>query len=156
MKIHFTKKEYYTLLQMLYMADWMAHAHAEERPQPDESFKTLAEKVLALADEAGIGEMVETNPQTGQHFPSKQFVESSQVMKRIEEFENATFWEELLERLARRDFIRAYGREAILDMSIEDRFAKEMVFHQRYDTEFAAHGLDNLEIVAVPEEQKPS
>jgi cell division protein FtsB len=146
MKINITKKEYQLFLDMVYLSDWVLHAHSEERTEEKKPYKELEQKILAFANEFGMEEMVERNEKSGEHFLNKRFTTNSQIVKHIENFENATFWEELIERLARRDFIKKYGEEAILQMSISERFEKEMSFHQEYHKEFGENGLDNLRI----------
>lgn len=144
MKLNFTKKEYKKLLEALYISDWVLNAHREEQDSLDEEYKELEQKILAAASEFGLPGMVERSAGIGNFFPSRKFIEESKVMEKIEKYENATFWEELLERLARRDFIKTYGKEAILKMSIEERFEKETQFQKQYDQEFGEHGLDAL------------
>ena len=146
MKIHFSKKEYQTLLEVLYIADWVLNAHREEEQEIKKNYKDLEQKIMAMAGEFGLSDLVERSAGIGNYFPSRKFLDESQITKPIEEFENATFWEELLERLARRDFIQEYGREAILKMSLEECFEKETKLQKEYDQEFSEHGLDRLMI----------
>jgi hypothetical protein len=146
MKINFTKKEYQILLDMLYVGDWVLHAHAEGETDETKPYKEFEQKILALAHEFGLENFVECNEKSGETFLSKEFTTNNEIIKYIDKFENATFWEELIERLARRDFIQKYGEEAILQMSISERFEKEMIFHQEYHKEFGDNGLDNLQI----------
>ncbi len=41
MKLNFSKKEYAALLEMLYMADWVLHAHSEEKGESTEEYRLL-------------------------------------------------------------------------------------------------------------------
>lgn len=145
MKINITKKEYQLFLDMVYLSDWILHAHSEERTEEKKPYKELEQKILSFAKEFGMEEVVERNEKS-ESFLNKKFTANSQIVKHVENFENATFWEELIERLARRDFIKKYGEEAILQMTISERFEKEMAFHHEYHEEFDKNGLDNLRI----------
>lgn len=149
MKINLTKKEFETLLDVMYMADWIVRAHDEQDDDGAKRYKDLEQKIMALAGEFGLDKAVQLNKETNQYYLLKEHLEASDATARIEKFENATFWEELLERLARRDFIRAYGEEAILKMPINERFEKEMEFFKQYDNEFGENGLENLHIVTL-------
>ncbi|MDF2633552.1 MAG: hypothetical protein K0R78_426, partial [Pelosinus sp.] len=142
MKINITKKEYQTLLDMLYLSDWVLHAHSEERNEETKSYKEFEQKILILANEFGMENVVEHNGKSGEYFLNKNFTQNNNMTKHVGNFENATFWEELIERLARRDFIQKYGEEAILKMSISERFEKEMLFHKAYHKEFGDNGLE--------------
>ena len=64
----------------------------------------------------------------------------------IDDYDNQTFWEELIERLANRDFLAKYGEEAIQKMSFEERFTKFQEFEERYDEEFEDHGIERIVI----------
>lgn len=147
MKINFTKKEFQALLDMMYITDWVLNAHEDPEKLGNAEYRKLSQKILTQAQDFGLEDMVETND-AGYAMPSKKFVDTTQAMQLIEKFENATFWEELLERMGRRDFIREYGEHAIREMSLTERFEKEMVFQQWYDREFGDHGLEHLEIVS--------
>lgn len=128
MKINFTKKEYQTLLEMVYVTDWILHAHLEketEKTNETKIYQELEQKILAAAQDFGMENLVACNEKSGANFLSKEFTNNHEILKHIDKFENATFWEELIERLARRDFIKTYGEEAILQMSISERFEKE-------------------------------
>ena len=149
MKINFTKKEYQTLLKMVYVTDWILHAHVEKETDEEnatKNYQELTQKILAVAQEFGMENLVACNEKSGENSFSKEFTSNNEILKFIDKYENATFWEELIERLARRDFIKSYGEEAILQMSISERFEKEMIFHQKYHKEFGDNGLNNLQI----------
>jgi hypothetical protein len=151
MKINITKKDYQILLNMLYVGDWVLHAHTEEETDETKPYKEFQQKILAMASEFGMENLVESNEKSGGKFLNKEFTVNNEIIKYIDNFENSTFWEELIERLARRDFIRKYGEEAILTMSISERFEKEMIFHQEYHEEFGKNGLENLRISQIIE-----
>ena len=146
MKINFTKKEYQTLLETVYLADWVLHAHLEKKTEETREYRDLEQKILGRANEFGMENYVEHNVKTNENFLNKEFTTANKIVRHIEEFENATFWEELLERLARRDFVREYGEEAILNMPIGERFEKEMFIQQKYDKEFEKNGLEHLKV----------
>ena len=64
----------------------------------------------------------------------------------IEEFENETFWSELIERLADRDMLQTFDEDEILEMTTEERFKAHFDFTEKYEGEFEEHGIDRLEI----------
>lgn len=65
----------------------------------------------------------------------------------IDEYDNNTFWDELVDRLAKRDFIGKYGRERVKKMDIKEFFKKLNPFEEKYSSEVRENGLENLEIV---------
>ncbi len=62
----------------------------------------------------------------------------------VREFENDSFWDELVQRLVERDLIRQVGEERLLSMEAHERFEKEEPFEKRYADEFYHHELENL------------
>ena len=58
MKLNFSKKEYAALLEMLYMADWVLHAHSEEKGESTEEYRLLMQKALEAAKNFNLEEAV--------------------------------------------------------------------------------------------------
>ncbi|WP_346354826.1 hypothetical protein [Azotosporobacter soli] len=146
MKIHFTKKEYQTLLDILYMTDWVLHAHQEEAAVESAHYRELMQKILAEAQAAGLEDLVDYKESAQTYVLNRNFMERSSAAQQMAAFENATFWEELVERLARRDFLTEYGKEEALKMPLTERIEKEGPFLKHYDGEFGLNGLKNLYI----------
>ena len=69
-------------------------------------------------------------------------------MDYIEEFENDSFWEELIERIVARDLNRELGEKKYLAFDPMARVKKEEPYRIRYMEEFEVHGIDRLEIVS--------
>jgi hypothetical protein len=66
------------------------------------------------------------------------------TVKLLDDFVDISFWDELTERLAERDFVSTLGEKAILKMSQDERFTKFYEFADSYAAEFAENGIDNL------------
>ena len=146
MKIHLSKKEYQTLLDMLYITDWVLHAHQEDASAHTGHYRALMQKLLAEAEAFGLDELVDYKESSDVYVLNRNFADSSSAGQLMSSFENATFWEELVERLARRDFLAHYGKDEALKMPLAERIEKEGPFLQKYDGEFGKNGLKNLHI----------
>ncbi|MEW6274878.1 MAG: hypothetical protein AB1556_07160, partial [Bacillota bacterium] len=94
MEINFTKQEYELLLEVLYIADWILNAFSEDRE--NDRYKKLGQKILACAKEFGLGNFVRWDPDFQEYDYTREFEEKSPVMEFIEEFEEDTFWNELV------------------------------------------------------------
>ena len=147
MKLNFSKKEYTALLEMMYMADWVLHAHTEEKGETTEEYRLLMQKVLEAAKDFGLEEAVGRDDRNGEYYLTRRWGEEGRPMQEIEQFENYTFWAELVHRLGRRDFIRLYGEERIKQMNLDERYQAETEMQMRYDEEFAQYGLERLEVI---------
>ena len=147
MKIDFTKKEFKLLLDVFSIADWVLHAHKIEDDPRTKSFRILEQKIFSLAEKNGLQNYVFFDEELKKYFPTREFEENGKAMVFIEEFENDTFWDELIERLVVRDLIGEEGENAFFSMSLEEKFRREEPLRQKYQNEFAENGLDNLRLI---------
>jgi hypothetical protein len=147
MKIDISKEEYLVLLQMLEMAQWVVGSYvAGEQPEA-KPFDDLEQKILALAKEFGQESLVKFNKELGQYFVTGQYEETSSAMEFVDKFENDSFWENLINRLAERDVIKEVGSKVLSEMEPKERL---MAFGEREDMyveEFETYGLERIEIV---------
>lgn len=144
MKVNFTKKEYQVLLTALYISDYIMHGYETERDPETQKYRDLEQKMLSFAKDFGMDECVVWDARVGEYFHSQEF--EDEAMEFVERYEEDSFWDELVDRLAKRDFLKKYGEEAILKMSLEERFEKLGEIEDRYDKEFEENSLENLRI----------
>ena len=88
--------------------------------------------------------LVELDADNGQYYPTRELEELA--AEYMAEYDNETFWAELIERLSERDLVAKYGQDASEKMTVEDRFTKLEEFEARYDEEFEKHGVERLKI----------
>ncbi|RKX62809.1 MAG: hypothetical protein DRP37_00605 [Thermodesulfobacteriota bacterium] len=147
MKINITKKEYKSLLDILSIADWILNAHKIGDDPETEEYEKLEQKLNSYAEDMGYGNFVTYDTKLKKFFPTKEFEETSKFREFIDEFENATFWDELLHRLVERDLIKQEGGvKNVMNMNFRERLEKEEPLEKMYATEFEANGLDNIRI----------
>lgn len=146
MKIDITKKEYGTLLDILFIADWVLHSHKIGRPAETEEYRSLIQKLYSYAKDIGYEDFIEYSSNMEGYAPTGEYEETNDSMEFIEEFENDSFWEELVERLILRDLIQQEGEDNLSNMEIKEIFEKEEPFRKKYDDEFEENGLKNISI----------
>ncbi len=150
MKIAISKKEYLVLLQILEIAQWVVGSHAVG-PQPKaKPFDDLEQKIFALAKEYGQETLVKFNKDLGQYFVTGQYEETSSAMEFVDKFENNSFWENLINRLAKRDVIKEVSSKVLSEMGPKERI---MAYGERedfYAEEFEKRGLERVAIVVEP------
>lgn len=145
MKINFTKKEYLLLLDVLYMADWVLNAHREADEKEDtREYEKLEQKILSYAKKMGMEKYVDFDPEYDMYFHSRFFEETRRAQEFIDEFENDCFWEELIDRLTRRDFLKSFSEKEIKEMDPYTRFERLLKLSEKYSDEFEKNGLKNL------------
>ena len=148
MKINITKKEYKTLLEMLQITDWILHAHKTDESEDTKPFKDFEQKIFAQAKDFGYDHLIEYDTELQRFFPTSEFEDTSPGREYIEDFENDSFWEDLIQRLVERDLIQEIGEKKYLSLDPMDRIKKEGPHWEKYGAEFETHGIDRLEIVS--------
>src|SRR5574337_1738085 len=123
MNIPFTPEQYRTLLVMTYLGTWMVNAH---KIAPDKTFDELAKYIYSFAESFGIKGLVELTPDDGKCYPTREFDDLAEEY--MFDYDNETFWDELIDRLADRDFVAKYGEKAIEKMTVEERFSNREEF----------------------------
>jgi len=145
-QIEFSNEEYRLLLDMVYIADWVMNAHEVEQQEETKPYGKLEQKLLSLAKDFGFGEYIDWDEELQKYFPTRGFEEERPAMGFIDKFEDDSFWEELVARLADRDANRKYGQKKLTKMSFEERSKKIGEIEEKYSVEFERNGLDRLQI----------
>lgn len=144
MKVNITKKEYKVLVDMLEIADWVLRSYRLEDDPETAEYQALGQKFLALAKDMGARNLVDFDAETGRYYASAVHEEKSRMMEFIDEYNNDVFWDELAERLALRDLVRAEGEERIRAMNFDERSEKIETLRGAYLDEFHANGITRL------------
>ena len=141
MSISMTPEQYKTLLLMTYLGNWMINSHQVET---DKTFDTVASHVYSYAESFGLASLVELDADNGQYYPTRALEELA--AEHMDEYDNETFWAELIERLSDRDLVAKHGQDASEKMTVEERFTNLEEFETRYDEEFETRGIERLTI----------
>jgi len=144
--VSFSREEYISLMTLVYLGNWMVNAIRTK--DLVESLEGLQRKVFSHAREIGLGDFFD-DPELGEKViysgPSREF-EDSGIHDFIENYDEYTFWEELTDRMAKRDLNKTYSEESLEAMDFEEFFTRREPFEKKYNDEFCDHGLDRLEI----------
>ena len=144
-KLPFSRQEYWTLLEAIEIADWVLFSHKTEIPKSQKHYQSLFQKIYSYAKSYGFEEMVEFVEDENEYFPTKRFEETSNSQEIIEEFENESFWEELVHRLVEREINRLRKSGKIKkEVSIEEYFEASNPIEEIFASEFEKNGLENL------------
>ncbi|AUH73012.1 hypothetical protein [Legionella sainthelensi] len=144
MKVNITKKEYRTLLDMLYIADWVLHSSTIKETKQNE-YEALKQKFLSYFKEMEADEQIEFSQEFNEHFEKTQYEELLNE-KFIEPYEQKLFWDELIHRLSERDVIDAMGVEQYKKLEPMERMKKVEEVKAQYANEFKKHGVKHLKL----------
>lgn len=147
MKLDITKEEYRDLLDLLYMGNWVLHAHKTEEDPRTKPYDAVIQKIYSSAGTAEFDTLIEYDPRDGRYYPAPEFEDTTKAVGFIDEFADDSFWDELVFRLAERDAARrAGGYEKLRLLSPDERTELLVPVEEHYSDEFYQNGLDHLVI----------
>ncbi len=149
MEIKLTKEQYKTLVEMLYLGEWMINA-CRPHNEAIKKYQELEQYIYSFAKTAGLERHIEYDEEFKKYFLTEEFEINSEVEEYRLEFEDETFWDELVDRMSLRDMIRQFGEKAVQKMDGMEHFKHQRPFLEKYDREVEEHGIENLEIVSTP------
>jgi hypothetical protein len=103
MKINFTKNEYRLLLDIAYLGQWMLQAYESDLSSEDDEYEMLVQKIYSFGKEMGFGDLVESSKKLNKFYPTRLYEDESGIHDKIDQYNDDTFWDELINRLAERD-----------------------------------------------------
>ena len=138
MKINFTKKEYRALVTMIEIADWVITSQDVEPQEGTAVYSELRKNILSQYKTMGM-EAYYTE-ENGEFFETKEYEDSSEYKKYIDEYDESTFWSELIARLSDRDYAEKYGKND------SDRIENITNIETTYVNEIESFGIKNIGI----------
>lgn len=147
MKIDLTKSQFESLLKLCYIGNWIANAQrtgAKDDPMIKE-YEAIYEYVQSHAPEFGFEDLVQWDEECKRYFATANFEESEDTHGLIDEYDENSFWDDLTEKLADRDFSKAYSEKERKKMSFEESYIKRQPFEDKWDKEINKHGITKLD-----------
>lgn len=147
--ITLTKKQLHHLLDLVYCGEWMINAiRGDKDGEPRiEKYEVADQLILKSAYEAGMTDMVEKDAESGRYYPTRAFEERKDIEQYRDEYNERTFWDELIDRLAARDLHRMFGEKALRAMPREERMNKLYALLDYYGDECERNGIERFSIV---------
>jgi hypothetical protein len=142
MKIELTKEQLAVLAKLVYLGNWLANSWRNE--DVIEEYDEIESLVLTAAAKAGLEDYAEFDEEGKRTFPSAELEEK--MAETVDFYNDNTFWDQLIYRMADRDYVRKYGEEAFDELTTEAGTAKERPLVEKYEKEFNEHGLDRIEV----------
>lgn len=141
-----TKKEFRTLLDMIYAGNMMLSGVDEN---DEERYNSLESLAFSKAKEINKEEFAEYNKEYGGFLPTKAF-EDDGVLERMQAYDDYTFWSELAHRLALRDVATKMTNTTDPDLLYEAIIDRT----DEYEEFFEKHDLSKLFVKDMPEFSK--
>ena len=139
-QIDFSEAQLKTLLKLVYLGNWMVNSFQTD--DIEDECDDLESYLLSFAAEAGLENFVCKENGNQRKYPSSELEDILNVY--IDRYNNDSFWDELIERLAWRDFARRYGEDAKKEMRQSERLRKIDPIVKKYIDEFSESGIENI------------
>ena len=136
--IAFSRKQYESLLRILYLGEWMLGCDKLEK---DKEIAEVEQLILSHHGQIGANHLVEYSMESGEHQPAPALEDL--MFDAIDHYNEHTFWDEIAERMAQRDVIAEHGKK-FFAMSEMQKITAFQPHIDRYQKEFEKNGLDNL------------
>jgi len=101
--IDLTENEYRLLLDFVFMANWMVESHHPDGRADVQEYDMLLQKLYSFAGDMGCKELVHADRESNEYSPTRYYEETTKAFELIEEYNDDTFWDALISRLAERD-----------------------------------------------------
>ena len=136
-----TKKNFKLLIEHVFIGNWIINGTKIER---DETTDDLLNTILSIGKNYNIMGEIEYDQEHHEYDLPNDKVE--EIMDKIQEYEDDTFWEDLVDKLATRDAIEKNGIKKMEELEHYERMKKIWDEEQKYVKEFEKNGIENLRI----------
>jgi hypothetical protein len=142
MNLQLTKEQLTSLVKLVYLGNRMANDWRTD--DVIEEYDEVESLVLGAAQKAGLGEYAEHDEETRKAVPSGELEEK--MAETVDFYNDNCFWDQLIYRMADRDYVRKFGDEALDEIYTEKGMERERPLIEKYEKEFNENGLDRVEI----------
>ncbi|MGP4061894.1 hypothetical protein [Halobacillus sp. H74] len=104
-KIEMSKEQYETLVESVFLGSWMVNSTKMEL---DEAFEDVRELVLSKYKEGNLEDRITHHEQLGVHDLDVDY-ESKLLATYVEEYDEFSFWDKLVEKLVEKKMTELYG-----------------------------------------------
>jgi hypothetical protein len=146
MRIELTKEQFENLVKLVYLGNWLANG-VRLQSERVKKFEEIEQLIYSQAVKSGLGDGIEFDSGCGEYFPKPEFEEGLEIEGYKKAYDDETFWEELVSKMANRDFIAKYGEAAVNAMDERQRIEKLYNFISKYEDYFENRGIDGLKAV---------
>jgi hypothetical protein len=136
-------------MKAMFLSNWMVNSHTDGSPgnTADAEYEELHHFIFSHAAKFGLGKYVDSELEgTGKFYENRKFEDESSVYGIIDEYMELSFWDELINRLAVRDFDKQYSREQRRAMTNIERSEKIYDNVLSWEEEIDENGLKNIVI----------
>ena len=140
-EMSFTADELRLLIKLLYIGYYVCDRD-EDSDAEKKAKESIVDRFLQTALAHKVMEGIEYQPKYDRHFFDADHEES--LLEDYGDFIEETFWEELVFRLGRRDFLDAVGEAKFAAMEDVERITEEEKYIEKYRKEIEENGIRRI------------
>ncbi|MCA0983941.1 hypothetical protein LCL89_07685 [Halobacillus yeomjeoni] len=137
--IELTEDQYKKLVESIFLGTWMVNS---TRMELDEEFEDMREQVLSHYKEAGMEKEIVHQEEVGVHDLDVDY-EAQLLDTYVEEYDEFSFWDKLVEKLAEKRMADQYG--TIESPLTEEMMQKRMEIEEEIGKKLEETGVTRLE-----------
>ena len=145
MKIEFTPKQYEKLMQLVCLGNWVINSRLVKTLQ---EYDNVESYIYSFARDFGLDKYYrEFRNDDGTKYSEVDMIEDRATMKYVDRYNEDTFWEELVDKLAHREIIKQYGRDKLAKMDAKEFLEKFLPIADKYEKIINAEGMEAIEVI---------
>ncbi|WP_281659277.1 hypothetical protein [Halobacillus sp. Cin3] len=137
-KLDLTQDQYEKLVEAVFLGTWMVNSTKMEL---DEQFEDVREAVLSKYKEGGLEDKITHHEQLGVHDLDVDY-ESRLMDTHVEEYDEFSFWDKLVEKLSEKELTNIYG--PLGDKLTEEQMEKRMEIEEEIGRKLEETGVTHL------------
>ncbi|MFK7808028.1 MAG: hypothetical protein AB8F74_09540 [Saprospiraceae bacterium] len=141
MQLNLSDKEFKTLLEITFYADAILNSIHEKKEFMSPDVLAFKQKIYDMADDSKLSDWIDDANPDDLELTSKK---EEALMDNLFRYEEAVFWENLVDKLVERDMIKKYNLGNVKRMSTEELVEKEQEFRTKYYESFQRMGVKKL------------
>ena len=138
-RLEMTEKQYKKLIEAVYLGTWMVNSTKMEL---DEEFEEMRELVLSNYNQAGLDDLVVHQKEMDIHDLDVDF-ESKLLDTYVEEYDEFSFWDKLVEKLADKEMVKQFG--APKGEMTDEMMEKRIEFEEQIGQKLEESGITELD-----------
>ncbi|MFD2924425.1 hypothetical protein [Halobacillus naozhouensis] len=140
--LEMSQEQYEKLVETVFLGTWMVNSTQLEL---DEAFEDVRSLVLSKYKEAGLEDKITYEETFDVHDLAVEY-ENELLDKYVEEYDEFSFWDKLIEKLSEKKLIKEFG--PLPDSLTEEMVAKRVQYEEEIEKELEERGLTNLNLKA--------
>ncbi len=142
-KLTFTEEQYKKLVETIFLGSWMLNSTRLE--DLDEAAEEIRELILSRYKEANLEDKVVYQEEMKIHDLTIDY-ESELLDQYIEEYDEFSFWDKLVEKLTEKEMVQTFGADVVSAPLTDEMLKTQLDLEEKIGQELEEKGITNLHL----------